>query len=863
MVASSDLIWLTDRDLSLTLPAAIGGNGAITYSLSPALSNSSGLSFDAATRTLSGRPALSVGTGNYTLTATDADGDTDTLTFRAGVQADAAPAFAANATIANQTWTSHLVITDLVLPAATGGNTLSNSDATAVLAPLAYTLTPALPAGINFDADTRTLSGVPTATATATTYTYRVDDGDSNTLTTDADTLTFSITINATSCTDGKVPVGGSCKTPAEKCTDRGWDKTTGAVCHFGNRGDYAIYDLRNFTGNTINTDSDGLCNITSGAASGIPECTDVFGPNYEFPQIPDPAVRTRYVYNCDPSGTRGLVPATYNAIGAIECTCADPATVPRNAIFGELSNGPRVMLGGQCTMDTSPDFGDASVAPQRYPLNSAIAALILPAATADFDALSYALTPALPAGLSFDAATRTISGTPTAVTSATHYTLVATDSDGDVGNLVFSLETGGAPDVGDAARTAITQQQAVQISAILAASASANAVDAVWGGMGASPNAFDISLDGTSLPGAARTLGQGTATDTDGRTAWLLGTTAGWEYHAAYNASDNSADSLLHRLQSMAAGDIAMNWQAGGSAMRFWARYQSIDLSGNEDEGLKYDGSGTGFYLGADRRINDKMRLGLALSSDSADITLDLDDHGTDDQATRSTTTIYPYMHIDLGGNNQARIMAGIGSGTLDIKSTANNSTASADLSWNMLAASISHHRPMRGQLSARFDGSFQLGNSSMDAATFANGAAVAAADASTSQLAIDAELHYRSDSISPFASLAARKLGGDLSQPLALDLGLGADLQTRPAILRLSITRQLNDTDHKRDSLSLDMATKPNPGGLSASLGSRYDNLSGRPQWQSTVRWQRPAHELSLAASPSDYLLQARLRW
>ena len=34
-----------------------------------------------------------------------------------------------------------------------------------------------------------------------------------------------------------------------------------------------------------------------------------------------------------------------------------------------------------------------------------------------------------------------------------------------------------------------------------------------------------------------------------------------------------------------MADGDIAMNYQAGGSAMRFWARYQSTDISGNEDE--------------------------------------------------------------------------------------------------------------------------------------------------------------------------------------------------------------------------------------------------------------------------------------
>ena len=390
-----------------------------------------------------------------------------------------------------------------------------------------------------------------------------------------------------------------------------------------------------------------------------------------------------------------------------------------------------------------------------------------------------------------------------------------------------------------DASGHNIPEQRAVQAIAPLTAAVMANAANAIGGAISATPATFDISMGGTSLAGMARTLGQ--------------------------NATLHSPESLHSHLNAMANGDIAMNWQAGGSAMRFWARYQSTDISGNEgeDETLKYDGSGTGFYIGADRRINDKMRLGLAISSDSADMTLDLDGDMMDDEATRSATTIYPYMQMDLGGNNHLSVIAGIGSGDLDIKSTANNETVSTGLSWNMLAASISHHRPMKGRLSARFDGSLQLGNTSTDAATFANDRTLAAADASTNEIAIDAQLRYQSGNFTPYAGITARKLGGDLSQAMAMDLGLGADLQTGPAIIRLSITRQINDTTHKRDSLSLDMATTPNQSGLSASLGSRYDSITGRPQWQGTVRWQRKAAELSLAASQSDCRLQARLRW
>ena len=199
------------------------------------------------------------------------------------------------------------------------------------------------------------------------------------------------------------------------------------------------------------------------------------------------------------------------------------------------------------------------------------------------------------------------------------------------------------------------------------------------------------------------------------------------------------------------------------------------------------------GFYLGADRRITERMRLGLAISSDSADIALDLDGDGTADDATRSATSIHPYLHTDLGGSNYLRVIAGFGSGDLDITSTVNGSdTASAALSWNMLAASISHHRPMRGRLSARFDGSLQLGYTSVDAATFTNGSSLAAADSATGEMSINAQLRRRGDRITPYASLAARKMMGDLSQSLAMDLGLGADLQTGAAILRLAITRQ-----------------------------------------------------------------------
>ena len=62
---------------SLTLPEAGGGDGTLSYSLSPAVP---GLTFDAATRRLTGTPSTA-GSYSMTYTVADEDGDTDSLGF--------------------------------------------------------------------------------------------------------------------------------------------------------------------------------------------------------------------------------------------------------------------------------------------------------------------------------------------------------------------------------------------------------------------------------------------------------------------------------------------------------------------------------------------------------------------------------------------------------------------------------------------------------------------------------------------------------------------------------------------------------------------------------------------------------------
>ena len=164
---------------ALTLPQAMGGDGTLTYNLSP--NPTRGLTFNTAQRTLTGTPQSSLPQTEFTYTVTDEDGDTDELTFMMTINETLMPAFASDAAIANQTYTQNVTIDTLTLPTATGGD-----------GALTYSLSPSLPRGLTFDAAQKTLTGTPEAVLTATEYTYTATDADG-----DRVSLTFMLTVEA------------------------------------------------------------------------------------------------------------------------------------------------------------------------------------------------------------------------------------------------------------------------------------------------------------------------------------------------------------------------------------------------------------------------------------------------------------------------------------------------------------------------------------------------------------------------------------------------------------------------------------------------------------------------------------------
>ncbi len=433
--APGDQSYTLGTAVDLTLSAATGGTGALTYTLTgPAdAALPDGLTFTAGTRTLSGTPGMAA-TTELTYTVTDANDATATADFTVTVNAGlvlTAPD--------NQSYTVDTAITALVLPAATGGT-----------GTLRYALT-GLPAGLSFNAGTRTLSGTPTAAA-ATELTYTVTD------TNDASTSqTFTVTVN------------------------------TGLALPAPDDQSY-----------TVDTAIDALV---------LPEATGGTGPlSYTLTGPAGSALPAGLSFD-ENSRTLSGTPDT-EAVTILTYTVTD-------------ANDATTMVTFTVTVNDGVTLPALSA--QSYTLNAEIADLVLSAASGGTAPLTYALTGALPAGLTFNAASRRLTGTPTAVTSATTLTYTVTDANDATASQTFTVT------VNDGVTLPAPDDQSYTLNAEIAdlvlSAASGGTVPLTYA-LTNLPDGLDFDADaGTrTLSGTPGTEGSTTltytVTDTNGATA-------------------------------------------------------------------------------------------------------------------------------------------------------------------------------------------------------------------------------------------------------------------------------------------------------------------------------------------------------
>ena len=392
-----------------TVPAATGGNGAITYA---AANLPDGLVFDATgtdtpgctgteAREICGTPTTAGAARTVTITADDADanmasGDQGMLTFTIAVDADTAPSFGMGS-VTNRTYVASSAIDEFQVPAASGGN-----------GTIVYTAS-GLPAGLVFDAtgtdtngcpgtEAREICGTPTTAASAVTVTIAARDSDGNTMNTDRATLTFSVTVEANA-----VPTFGSGSVSARTFV------VGQAIDEF-----------------TVPAASGGNGAITY-AASNLPDGLRFDATGSDSPGCPGSQARRV-------CGT----PTTAAAAATVTITAQDGDANMAAADRGLLTFSVTVET------DTAPDFGMGSVTDAVFAVNTAIAEFQVPAASGGNGAIVYTAS-GLPTGLVFDATgadtpgctgteAREICGTPTTIGGPTTVTIAARDSDSNLG---------------------------------------------------------------------------------------------------------------------------------------------------------------------------------------------------------------------------------------------------------------------------------------------------------------------------------------------------------------------------------------------------------------------------------------------
>ncbi len=537
----------TATNLPVTLPEAAGGNAPLTYSITPALPT--GLDFDSNTRVISGTPAAAASRTVYTYTVTDEDGDTDDLTFGITISADVEPGF--SDTIGDQEYVAGKTINlPVTLPAATGGN-----------APLTYSITPALPTGLDFDSNTRVISGTPAAAASRTAYTYTVTDEDG-----DTDDLTFGITVAANeepgfsdtiadqeyiagtgtnlpvtlpAATGGNAPLTYSI-TPG---LPAGLDFTPATRVISGTPTTAASRTAYTYTVTDEDGDTDDLTFGITVAANEEPSFSDtiadqeyIAGTGTNLPVTLPVAAggNAPLTYSITPALPTGLdFDINTRVISGTPATAAS-RTAYTYTVTDDDGDTADLTFGITISADVEPGFSD-TIADQEYVAGKMTnLPVTLPAATGGNAPLTYSITPRLPAGLDFNASAREISGTPTTAASRTVYTYTVTDEDGDTTDLTFGITVAANEEPGFS--DTIDDQEYITGTAVtetLPEAAGGNGVlrYSITPGLPTGLN-FDNNtrvISGTPVTAASRTVYTYTVTDEDGDMAELtFGITVG-----------------------------------------------------------------------------------------------------------------------------------------------------------------------------------------------------------------------------------------------------------------------------------------------------------------------------------------------
>ena len=417
--------------LSTTTITAIAGSaisnitvtnsgGDATYSISPAIDND--LSFDTTDGTISGTPANAATNVVYTIIASNVTG-TDSATIEITVNPAAPDISLSTTTIVASVATAITAIT------------VSNDGGTAT-----YSISPALSEGLSFATNTGTISGTPSATATLQVYTITASN------VTNSDSATLSITVNPAApnislSTTTITAIAGSAISNIT-VTNNGGDATYSISPAIDNGLSFNTTD-GTISGTPANAATNVVWTITASNVSGNSTATLNITVNPKAPNISlstttitataRSAISDITVTNSGGTATSyAISPAIDNGLsfdttdGTISGTPANAAT---NVVYTITASN--VSGNSTATLSITVNLAAPSIELSVATVNAGIRSIDNITVINTGGTATYSISPAITNGLSFNTATGTISGTPSATATAIIYTVTATNISG------------------------------------------------------------------------------------------------------------------------------------------------------------------------------------------------------------------------------------------------------------------------------------------------------------------------------------------------------------------------------------------------------------------------------------------------
>jgi hypothetical protein len=427
---------------------AKGGTGTLTFTVSPSLP--AGLTFSTIGEITGTSTSPSVST-LYTVTVKDGGAVPLTGTSTFTLTVDPLVALTTTQVIPTTTLTKNILSKSFTPVTAAGG-----------FGTLTYAISPALPAGLVFSTTSGAISGTPTASSSATTYTVTVTDQASQTsnktfsLSVAASALNVSLDI-ATKIITSNVAVVAF--TPVS--ANGGTGTITFSISP-------TLYPLLSFS--TTNGEISGTANAVHGNTPYTITATDQTPTSinktfYLTINAPPPLVTTTVIPSQNVSQNEVSTPfSPVTATGGYGklswfTTPTLPTGLLMNGASGSISGTPALFAAANnyvvtvqdeanqisnstfsLTID-SPTLLVKQAIPTKSIFKDVVANEFAPVtATGGSGVYTFTISRPLPTGLSLDANTGKITGTPTVVDGPTTYTITVRDTSSQTGFKTFAL---------------------------------------------------------------------------------------------------------------------------------------------------------------------------------------------------------------------------------------------------------------------------------------------------------------------------------------------------------------------------------------------------------------------------------------